>query len=195
MRRPLLSHKNSHIVFREKGGSRSSPTHFRNCALHPPHTGHLQFLQTGISASRPWSQPLYVHTRGGAWAAASSRGWKGKGPFGHRKKQKLTLKVTLQGLCQHAEAANVRKPITQVTPLIAIGTCLCGLCPFRIMPPSLRIFLVLALHLVLPFSDFGHSTTETASNCQVAVGVSLQVTRTQKLKDPDWRIPAPATTN
>jgi hypothetical protein len=41
-----------------------------------------------------------------------------------------------------------------------------------------------SLHLVLPFSDFGHSTTETASNRQVAVGVcmyvSLQVARTQK---------------
>jgi len=143
MRRPLLSHKNSHIVFREKGGSRPSPTHFRDCALHPPHTGHLQFLQTGISASRPWSQPLCVHTRGGAWAAASSRGWKGKGPFGHRKSRSWHWKLHCKD-CVNRQ----RQPMWGGRSLgshlsLPLGPVFVG-CPFRIMPPSLHILLVLA---------------------------------------------------
>lgn len=75
--------------------------------------------------------------------------------------------------------ANVRRPITQVTPLI--GTCLYGLCPFRIMPPS--FISSWCLHLVLPFSDFGHSTAETASNRQVGVSFTSYKEAGIKMKD------------
>lgn len=145
MCRPLLSHKNSHIVFREKGGSQSLAHSFSQfCTAPSPHRATCSFSKresrrpghdlnryASIRGAGPGQQPLLVAERA-------------KAPLVTEKKQKLTLKVTLQGLCQQAWAANVRRPITQVTPLIAIGTCLCGLCPFRIMPPSLRIFLVLA---------------------------------------------------
>ena len=141
MRRPLLSHKNSHIVFREKGGSRSSPTHFRNCALHPPHTGHLQFLQTGISASRLWSQSVCVHTRGGPVPQPLLVAERTKAPLVTEKAEVDTESYTARIVSTGQLMWGGRSLRSHLS--LPLGPVFVG-CPFRITPPSLHILLVLA---------------------------------------------------
>jgi hypothetical protein len=103
MCRPLLSHENSHIVFREKGGvpvPRALIFAILHCTLPTRGTcsfckresrrpGHDLNRYASIRGAGPGQQPLLVAERA-------------KAPLVTEKKQKLTLKVTLQGLCQQA---------------------------------------------------------------------------------------------
>ena len=128
MRRPLLSHKNSHIVFREKGGSRFPVlTHSFSqfCTAPSPHRALAVFANGNLGVQAMISTSMRPYEGRGLGSSLFS--WlKGQRPLWSQKKAEVDTESYLV-LCQHAEAANVRRPITQVTPLIAIGTCLCGL--------------------------------------------------------------------
>ena len=104
MRRPLLSHKNSHIVFREKGGSRVPVlTHSFSqfCTAPSPHRALAVFANGNLGVQAMISTSMRPYEGRGLGSSLFS--WlKGQRPLWSQKKQKLTLKVTLQGLCQQA---------------------------------------------------------------------------------------------
>lgn len=154
MRRPL-SHKyfHPHLFLGIRGPEVPVLTHSFSqfCTLPTQGTCSFSNGNLGIQAMISTSTRPY---EGGPCAAASSRGWKGKGPFGHRKSRSWHWKL-------HCKDCVNRRPMWRGRSLrshlslgpVCVGCVLLGSCPHLFISS-------LSLHLVLPFSDFGHSTTE-----------------------------------
>lgn len=165
----------------KKGGPSPSPAMRPYKGRESRRPGHDLNRYASIRGAGPGQQPLLVAERAKAPLVTEkkSRSWHWKL---HCKDCVNRHRQPMWG------GRSLRSHLSLPLGPVSVGCVLLGSCPHLFVSSW-------SLHLVLPFSDFGHSTTETASNRQVAVGVSLQVTRTQKLKDQDWRIPAPATTD